>query len=195
MWSPRRDIMGAYYAGIPLVAPLHDIMASPPRFCRPNDPLDSVLDTMRSNKVHRLYVLGGDPHIAIGVVAYADIVGLLYRCCHKCERSIFKEPRRYRTLESRRPVQGVRGDEPLRVRRHREDESLLRIMEGISLYRHGTVLIKSADDRAVGAVSRSDLIMAYKHGIRPGVESAHHHEHTCGGHAARTNRSSSPSTR
>ena len=167
----KTDIMGAYYAGIPLTAPLRDIMASPPRFCRPHDPLDSVLDTMRSGKVQRLYVLGGDPHIAIGVVAYADIVGLLYRYCHKCERSVFRsrEDGGDAKIADQFKVCEVMSRS---VRRHREDDSLLRIMEAISLYRHGTVLIKSADDRAVGAVSRSDLIMAYKHGISPGVEAS-----------------------
>lgn len=165
----KTDLMGAYYAGIPLKAPLRDIMASPPRFCRPYDSLDSVLDIMRSERVHRLYVLGGDPYVAIGVVAYADIVGLLYRTCHRCERSIFRsrEEGGHSNIADQFRVCEVMHRS---VRRHREDENLLRIMEAISLYRHGTVLIKSSDDRAVGAVSRSDLVMAYKHGISPNVE-------------------------
>jgi len=165
----KTDIMGAYYAGIPLSASLNDIMAAPPLFCRPYDPLDSVLDTMRTNRVQRLYVLGGDPYIAIGVVAYADIVGLLYRYCHKCERSIFRseEDGAHHSIADQFKVCEVMSRS---VRRHREDESLARIMEAISLYRHGTVLIKSNDGLALGAVSRSDLIMAYKHGIPPSAE-------------------------
>lgn len=165
----KTDIMGAYYAGIPLSSPLHDIMAAPPLFCRPYDPLDSVLDIMRTDRVQRLYVLGGDPYVAIGVVAYADIVGLLYRYCHKCERSIFKSRQEgaTRNLADQFRVCEVMSRS---IRRHREDESLLRIMEAISLYRHGTVLIRSDDDSAVGTVSRSDLIMAYKHGLPSGAQ-------------------------
>ncbi|MBC8430729.1 MAG: CBS domain-containing protein [Desulfobacterales bacterium] len=52
------NIMGAYYASLPLETSLDNTMSSPPLFCRPDDSLDSALDIMRSNGVYRLYVAG-----------------------------------------------------------------------------------------------------------------------------------------
>jgi CBS domain-containing protein len=44
----KTDIMGAYYAAVPLDTPLKEIMVSPPLFCSPTDSLESTLETMRS---------------------------------------------------------------------------------------------------------------------------------------------------
>ena len=84
----KTDLMGAYYAGLPLNTPCGAVMMGPPLFCRPHDTLDFALDAMRTQKVHRLYVRENDAPQAIGVLAYPDIVGLLYRYCNKCERSL-----------------------------------------------------------------------------------------------------------
>ncbi len=84
----KTDLMGAYYAELPLDTPVETIMVGPPLFCRQEDSLDTALDTMRSQRIHRLYVYSEDPWIAEGVLAYPDIVGLLYRFCRRCDRSI-----------------------------------------------------------------------------------------------------------
>jgi CBS domain-containing protein len=49
----------------------------------------------------------------------------------------------------------------------REDDSLHQIMEGLAAYRFGAVLIRDGEGHPVGVVSKTDLILAYKHGIPP----------------------------
>jgi len=79
----KTDVMGAYYAGLPIDSPLEHIMNAPPLFCRRDDSLDSALNQMRSNSIYRIYVLEPDADNVVGVLAYPDIVGLLYRYCHR----------------------------------------------------------------------------------------------------------------
>ena len=52
----KTDLMGAYYAGLPLDTPAASIMVGPPLFCRLDDSLDAALDPMRTHNIHRLYV-------------------------------------------------------------------------------------------------------------------------------------------
>ena len=52
----KTDLMGAYYAGLPLSTACGTVMMGPPLFCRAQDTLDQALDIMRTNRVHRLYV-------------------------------------------------------------------------------------------------------------------------------------------
>ena len=46
-----------------------------------------------------------------------------------------------------------------------EDQSLLEVMAGLAATRLAAVLIRGADGRPVGVVSKTDLILAYKHGL------------------------------
>jgi CBS domain-containing protein len=157
----KTDLMGAYYAGLPLGTPCEAIMVGPPLFCRPEDTLDAALDAMRTNRVHRLYVGEHGSPQALGVLAYPDIVGLLYRYCNKCERS-------------RRPQAGVENipADLYRIREvmtpeiyaHQEEDTLQTVMEGLAAYRFGAVLLKNPDGSPAGVVSKTDLILAYKHG-------------------------------
>ena len=158
----KTDLMGAYYAGLPLSTPGGAVMVGPPLFCRADDSLDSALDAMRAHQVHRLYVRGDAPRRALGVLAYPDIVGLLYRYCFKCERSRRSSsgsdepmPDRFRIREVMSPT----------IYAHQESDSLQTVMEGLAANRFGAVLITTADGLPLGVVSKTDLIMAYKHGI------------------------------
>ena len=45
------------------------------------------------------------------------------------------------------------------------DESLLRVMEELSVYRFGAILVKNRENNPCGVVSKTDLALAYKHGI------------------------------
>ena len=54
----------------------------------------------QSQRVHRLYVHGEDPWRAEGVLAYSDIVGMLYRFCRRCNREYFEEKNRARPKET-----------------------------------------------------------------------------------------------
>jgi CBS domain-containing protein len=89
----KTDIMSAFYAGFPTHTPVEDIMVGPPLYCYPDDELESSLDVMQHNRVHRLYVLGADASEVIGVLAYPDIVGLLYRYCRACDKGLLKTRR------------------------------------------------------------------------------------------------------
>jgi CBS domain-containing protein len=157
----KTDLMGAYYAGLEVDTPVAAVMAGPILYCRPEDTLDAALDIMRSNRVHRLYVTGTDPPQIIGVLAYPDIVGLLYRYCTRCDRSL-----KGRTTSGPPPdrflVKEVMTPE---VYACKEGDSLQTVMEGLSAYRFGAVLLTDAAGQPAGVVSKTDLISAYLHGM------------------------------
>jgi CBS domain-containing protein len=160
----KTDLMGAYYAELPLETPVETIMVGPPLFCRQEDSLDAALDTMRTQRIHRLYVHGEDPWRAEGVLAYPDIVGLLYRFCRRCDRSILKKK-----------AGPSEGDQALHltvrevmtpgVESIQADRSLLDVMAGLAANRLAAVLIVGTEGFPVGVVSKTDLILAYKHGL------------------------------
>jgi len=160
----KTDLMSAYYAGLPLDSPVEAIMVGPPLFCRPDLSLDQALDTMRTHKVHRIYVAGPDPDRAIGVLAYPDIVGILYRFCTKCEHNL-----RGRQGDGAKTVtiDAYRIGEVMTkgVVAHGQTDSLAQAMESLAANRLGALLITDADGGARGVISKTDLIGAYLHGI------------------------------
>ncbi len=160
----KTDLMGAYYAGFPLDSPVESIMVGPPLSCRPDTPLEQAIDHMRSHRVHRLYVSEDEGKSVIGVLAYPDIVGLLYRYCAKCKRntSMRKTGPDDKSSEDRIIAREVMTPD---VKACGTNESLFEAMEGLAEYRFGAVLIRDARDRPVGVLSKTDLILAYRHGI------------------------------
>jgi CBS domain-containing protein len=164
----KTDLMGAYYAGLPLKTQVEAIMVGPPLFCRPEDSLDRALNTMRAHHIHRLYVQGDDPRQAIGVLAYPDIVGLLYRFCRRCDRSILKR----KQGQTEGDLTGhftVREVMTPGVESLSEDRSLLEVMAALAANRLAALLIRDADGRPSGVISKTDLIIAYKHGLPPEI--------------------------
>jgi CBS domain-containing protein len=159
----KTDLMGAYYAGLPIDTPCEAVMVGPPLFCGPEDNLDAALDAMRAHRIHRLYVRDEATGKTVGVLAYPDIVGMLYRFCNRCDRSLLTksagdtQPDRFRVREFMTPE----------IHAHREEDSLNLVMEGLAAYRLGAVLIKDREGLPVGVVSKTDLILAYKHGVSP----------------------------
>jgi len=160
----KTNIVGAYYAGLPITTPLNAIMVAPPIFCQLSDSVDSALAQMRSARVQRLYVVGREPRKVVGLLAYPDILGILYKYCHKCERSTLRQREsgasdqladHFRVCELMNPAFQV----------HRESESLLRVMESMSSNRSRTVLIKGDDGLPRGVVTITNLILAYLHGV------------------------------
>lgn len=162
----KTNIMGAYYAGIPIETPLEAIMMPSPVLCSPEDTLESALDLMRTHKVHRVFVTGDAPNQASGVLAYYDICGLLYRYCHKCERNI-THSRSKGSDESMADTLRVHEVMTPSVFFNREDESIMVVMEGLEANNVGAVLITDKAGQSVGVVSKTDLLTAYKHGISP----------------------------
>jgi predicted transcriptional regulator len=161
----KTDFMGAYYAGLPLDTPVDSIMVGPPLLCHLEDTLDSALDTMRTHKIHRLYVWEDEPQQAVGVLAYPDIVGLLYRYCHRCDRNLLRKrgdsqyplADRYRLREVMTP--GVYS--------RKVNDSLHQVMEGLAAHKFGALLITGESGEPAGVISKTDLILAYKHRIPP----------------------------
>jgi len=162
----KTDLMGAYYAGLPLDTPASSIMVGPPLFCHLDDSLDAALDQMRTHKIHRLYVRQ-EGNQAVGVLAYPDIVGLLYRYCHQCDRNLLRK-----TADKEGPLADrfrIREVMTPGVYAHRESDSLLQVMEGLATHKFGALLITAASGAPAGVISKTDLILAYKHGIPPEV--------------------------
>ncbi len=158
----KTDLMGAYYAGLPLHTTCDAIMMGPPLFCQAEDTLDLALDIMRQNRVHRLYVRDPVSYQARGVLAYPDIVGLLYRYCNRCERSLRLRSAANSSIADQFLIREVMTAE---IYAHQENDSLQKVMEGLAVYRFGAVLIKTEAGAPAGVVSKTDLIIAYKHGL------------------------------
>jgi CBS domain-containing protein len=162
----KTDIMAGYYAGLPIDLPSEHIMMSPPLFCRATDSLESALDTMRSNRIYRLFVTDHSEDRVVGVLAYPDIVGLLYRCCRACDRSVLKRQQDDGLSGDSRRIR-VRDVMTWSVKWFPEQEPLLRIMEGLSTYHFGAVLIRDSDGIPSGVISKTDLMLAYMRAIAP----------------------------
>jgi predicted transcriptional regulator len=160
----KTDLISAYYAGLPLDLPIEEIMVGPPLYCYPDNPLEKSLESMKASGIHRLYVSPDDGKSIVGVLAYPDIVGLLYRFCRKCKRNLtFKK-------KDEAPDSGeehIRAKEimSVSVKAHNTTDTLFEIMETLSAYRFGAVLIRDSTKIPVGVVSKTDLIIAYRHGI------------------------------
>ena len=165
----KTDLMTAYYGGLPLQTPLESIMVGPPLFCQPQDSLDAALDQMREFRVHRLYVRGGENEAVIGVLAFPDIVGMLYRFCYRCDRSL---------LQRRERQDDLNWDESFLVREvmtpsvavFPETASLFDVMGGLAEFKFGAVPLADSSGQPTGVVSKSDLVMAYLHGLDPETE-------------------------
>ncbi len=159
----KTDIMGAYYARLPIETPVVDIMSSPPLFCREDESLEQVLNTMRESRVYRLYVHNATAKVS-GVIAYPDIVGVLYTYCRECPQSRWQHnrhsegsggPRRFKVKEIMTPS----------VTTFSVYDTLMTIMEGLSANKIGAVLICNQEDQPTGVVSKTDLILAYRRGV------------------------------
>lgn len=156
----KTDIIGAYYAGLPVETALGDIMTGPPLFCYPDDALESALDIMQQNGIHRLYVRGSDENTTIGTLAYPDIVGQIYRFCRVCSKGVRKKGMTADGNQAR-----VKDAMRKSVISFQQDDMLATIIEALSAKGPGAVLITEIGERPVGVISRTDLIIAYNHGI------------------------------
>jgi len=159
----KTDVMSAFYAGIPIATPVENIMVGPPLVCSPAEELERSLDVMQQNAVHRLYVRDKDSNEIFGVLAYPDIVGLLYRYCRACDRGLLKARRR--RDEDRFQRLKVKDVMTASVTSYAEEDKLTQVIEGLIAHRFGAVLINDVQGMAVGVVSKTDLIVAYKHGV------------------------------
>ncbi len=147
---------------------LGDMMAGPPVACYPDDLLEDGLEMMQGCGVHQLFVIGASREHVIGILSYADIVGLLYRYCHACRKSTLS-----RTTEpdpDRATIEMTVSEVMTpAVQFAYETDTLYTVIETLSDQGLGAVLIYSADGKAVGVVSKTDLTRAYLHEVQPTV--------------------------
>lgn len=159
----KTDLIGAFYAGLPTATPLATVMNGPPLTCFPDDPLESALDLMGERRVHRLYVVGAEPGRFTGVVSYTDVVALLYRYCRACARSTTRKPA---SADGGPPERlSVKDVMTAAAVSLGAEAPLARVVEELSAYRFGALLITAGDGSPAGVVSKTDLIRAYRHGV------------------------------
>ena len=165
----KTDLLGAYYGEIPTEMALGDVMGSQPIACFPDDLVEDALEIMEAAGVHRLYVTGADREEVIGIVSYADIVGLLYRYCRACERGTAQKRVKLSGIDpsARLTVKEVMTRE---VQSCRDDDQLFAVIEALSSRQMGAVLIQDEAQAPAGVISKTDLIMAYHHGVSPQTE-------------------------
>lgn len=158
----KTDIMGAWYSGLPLSAPVEMIMNSPPLFCRPDDTLDSALDTMKTNKIYRLYALDQDSKKIAGVIAYPDIVGLLYHYCSNCDQGLFNKNKE--NMKDRVKRYKVHEVMTKKVESCKKDTSLESVVEILSASKFGAILVSDDKNYPKGVISKTDITLCYRHG-------------------------------
>jgi len=158
----KTDIMGAWYSGLPLSSPVEMIMNSPPLYCRPDDTLNSALDTMKANKIYRLYALEPDSNIIDGVLAYPDIVGLLYHYCSNCNQGIFNKSDEI--VQDRVKRYKVHEIMTKQVESCKEDTLLDSVVEILWGSRFGAILVSDDENYPKGVISKTDVTLCYRHG-------------------------------
>ncbi|MDJ0802060.1 MAG: CBS domain-containing protein [Desulfobacterales bacterium] len=162
----KTDLLGAYYGEIPTEMALGDVMGSQPIACFPDDLVEDALEIMEAAGVHRLYVTGANREEVVGTLSYADIVGLLYRYCRTCERGTAQKrlKRSGGDPASRLRVKDVMTPE---VWACRDSDPLFTVIETLTSQQMGAVLIQDEARSSIGVISKTDLIIAYHHGIAP----------------------------
>jgi CBS domain-containing protein len=156
----KTDMNGAFYAGLPVDTALGDIMMGPLISCFADDPLEDALETMNHHGVHQLFVKGADASRFEGLLTYGDILGLVYRYCHRCRKSHVRRmsdgenaafPSDTLVEDVMTPdVMGCGVNDPLTL-----------VMETLSTQRKSAVLVNDAEGRPAGVISKTDLVLAW----------------------------------
>jgi signal-transduction protein with cAMP-binding, CBS, and nucleotidyltransferase domain len=158
----KTDLMTAYYGEMPLSTPAEMIMVGPPSFCRPGDSLEAVLEAMSNQGIHRLYVAERVTGPAVGVVAYPDLVGFMYRVCRTCPSSHYMRPKKKKADESSEELT-VGEVMSHGVKTNYLNDPLHQVMEELASGHLGASLILDSTNHPLGVVSKSDLARAYLH--------------------------------
>lgn len=162
----KTDILGAYYAELPLGIAAGDIMSRPVQCCRPDNSLEEAMTRMKSSRVSRLFVNRSDGEPVEGVLAYPEVVGMMYRHCHYCPKSLFRgryisEGRGKGIL--RLSVAEIMSQE---VPKLPEDATISQVVEELSGSVGMAVLLVDTQGLEVGVVTASDVVMAYRRRLR-----------------------------
>ncbi len=154
----KTDIMGAYYAQIPVDSPICDIMVGPPYYCHSKDPLESAIDHMQTLEIHQLYVHDENDKDVVGMLSYSNIVGMLYRYCRHCLKSS-----RSAGLFSKKQIPRLTATD---VMTHDViscdcSQTITQVIEILSERKKGAVLVTSQNNSTLGIISKTDLLFAY----------------------------------
>lgn len=160
----KTDIMGAYYAALPISIKVQDIMSRPVLTCAQEDSLEKGLSQMKEARITRLYVTEGANCRITGLLAYPDVVGLMYRHCHYCRKSLFKGE--YISGDTNKAilrfcVGDIMGTDVFKLP---NTATIEQVMEELSMSHRDELLICSADGIAEGVITANDLVLAFMHG-------------------------------
>lgn len=165
----KTDLISAYYAELPRETALGDVMGSQPIACFPDDLVEDILEIMVSARVHRLYVIGAHREEVIGTISYADIVGMLFRYCHACERGYTKRHVKQNGIDPSATLT-VKEVMTKEVCTSQENDQLFAVIEMLSSRQLGAIIIQKEPQIPSGVISKTDLIISYHHGISPKTE-------------------------
>lgn len=162
----KTDLMGAFYAELPTSTPSGEVTGSQPIACFPDDPVETALEIMEAAGVHRLYITGADREQVLGTVSYSDIVGLIYRYCRSCDRGTTQKRKKHSRSDSSTffRVQEVMTKDVIACR---ETDLLYTVIEILSEHRMGALLVFNEVHSSIGVISKTDLIVAFHHGLPP----------------------------
>ncbi|WP_319525959.1 CBS domain-containing protein [uncultured Desulfosarcina sp.] len=167
----KTDMVGAYYAGLPVDTPLEAIMVAPLQTCFLDDGLDHSLDSMRSSGIHQLFVVGAHADRYEGMLNYGDILGLVFKICRSCRKSRSRQPAD--TSDVPAPAESTVAEVMTpRVIDSCMNDTLFAVIEALTSHRMSAVLVTEESGRPTGVISKTDLIMAWRHGIAPDADAA-----------------------
>lgn len=162
----KTDIMGAFYAGIPIETPIEDIMAGPISFCYVDDKIETALELMNDHSIHQIFVRGSDPDFFDGLISYGDIVGKVYRFCSRCQNNIHLKQDAAMDSDSLNDavVADMMATEVVSCLPH---DSLYQVIEILSAMKLGAVLVIDKEYKPLGIISKTDTIVAWNHDVSP----------------------------
>jgi CBS domain-containing protein len=163
----KTDMVGAYYAGLTADTPLDAIMVGPLHTCYLDDPLDAALETMRENRIHQLYVVGAHADRFEGVLNYGDILGVVFQICRNCRKS------RLRPTADGDNIVPLADSTVAEVMTHqvigsKTTDTLYTVIEFLTAHRMSAVLVSDESGQPAGVISKTNLVVAWHHGIDPG---------------------------
>ena len=155
----KTDLMAMYYADLPLETVLGDVLVAPILTCLQDDTLETALSHLLGQGVKRIYVCESQEEGIVGVLSYADIVGLVYRFCRQCEKSLASRTKKS-GLEAAVLVRDVMHQEVVSCK---PGQSIAQALEILSEKPFSALLVQENGDSMPGVLSKTDLILAYRH--------------------------------
>ncbi len=157
--STKTDLIALYYAGLPLETALGQVLIAPILTCTEQEPLETALSLMLEQRVKRIYVCEDRRDSISGVLSYADIAGLLYGFCSRCNKSRANS-KHSNGLDQTLLVSDVMQQNAVSCR---PEHSIGQALETLSLQTFSALLVQGGQQDIPGVLSKTDLILAYRH--------------------------------